>query len=126
MAETKEITRLYVVTDSETHYDNIGDIDGGLFDDEWLEQHIKSHGTEQLIEKLASMQMQVLSMKYKTLREISDKDGVCFSTPKNTHHVELCAGAPACSAAVGLHHLTAKVVAGGSSSSRAGARGWSW
>lgn len=78
MAETKEITRLYVVTDSETHYDNIGDIDGGLFNDEWLEQHIKSHGTEQLIEKLASMQMQVLSMKRKIQREISDKnDEVC-------------------------------------------------
>lgn len=78
MAETKEITRLYVVTDSETHYDNIGDIDGGLFNDEWLKQHIKSHGTEQLIEKLASMQMQVLSMKRKIQREINDKnDAVC-------------------------------------------------
>lgn len=73
----KEITRLVVVTDSETYYDKIGDIDGGLFDDKWLEQHIKSHGTEQLIEKLASMQMQVLLMKYKILREITDKDGVC-------------------------------------------------
>lgn len=41
MAETKEITRLYVVTDSETHYDNIGDIDGGLFNDEWLEKTYK-------------------------------------------------------------------------------------
>ena len=80
MAETKEITRLYVVTDSDTHYDNIGDIDGGLFNEEWLEQHIKSHGTEQLIEKLASMQMQVLSMKRKIQREISDKnDAVCCS-----------------------------------------------
>jgi hypothetical protein len=37
MAETKKITSLYVVTDLETSYDNIGDIDGGMFDDEWLE-----------------------------------------------------------------------------------------
>jgi hypothetical protein len=73
----KEITRLVVVTDSETYYDKIGDIDGGLFDDKWLEQHIKSHGTEQLIEKLAAMQMQVLSMKLKIQREITDKEGVC-------------------------------------------------
>lgn len=78
MAETKKITSLYVVTDSENSYEHIGDIDGGLFNDEWLEQHIKSHGTEQLIEKLASMQMQVLSMKRKIQREISDKnDAVC-------------------------------------------------
>jgi hypothetical protein len=80
MAETKEIIERGIVTDSETHYDNIGDIDGGLFNDEWLEQHIKSHGTEQLIEKLASMQMQVLSMKRKIQREISDaNEGVCCS-----------------------------------------------
>lgn len=37
-----------------------------------LKKHIKSHGTEQLIEKLASMQMQVLSMKRKIQRDISD------------------------------------------------------
>ena len=34
MAETKKITSLYVVTDSETSYDNIGDIDGGGIDKE--------------------------------------------------------------------------------------------
>ena len=38
MAETKLITSLYVVTDSETSYDNIGDIDGGLFPDGFLEK----------------------------------------------------------------------------------------
>ena len=64
-----KITTLYVVIDSENSYDNIGDIDGGLFDEKWLENHIKSHGSEQLIEKLASMQMQVLKMKYDILRE---------------------------------------------------------
>jgi uncharacterized protein YrzB (UPF0473 family) len=72
MAETKEITRLYVVTDSETSYDNIGDIDGGLFNEEWLKNYIIYHGTERLIEKLARMQMQVLSTKYKILNQINN------------------------------------------------------
>lgn len=63
MAETKEITRLSVVTDSETSYDNIGDIDGGLFDFTWLMTHIKSHGAEGLIIKLAEMQTQVIKTR---------------------------------------------------------------
>jgi len=79
MAESKIITVLYVVTDTETGYDKIGDIDGGLFDDAWLESYIKSHGSERLIEKLASMQMQVLSAKYNLLRENGD---VCVATEK--------------------------------------------
>ena len=86
MSETKEITRLHVVIDSETYYDNIGDIDGGLFNDEWLEQHIKSHGTEQLIEKLASMQMQVLAMKRKIQNNSSDKNGV-YDSIKDTGNI---------------------------------------
>ena len=61
MAETKKITSLYVVTDSETSYDNIGDIDGGMFDDNWLEQHIKSHGPNGLYEKLALMNYQIVN-----------------------------------------------------------------
>lgn len=76
MAETKEITRLYVVTDSETSYDNIGDIDGGYFDEKWLKQHIVSHGTEGLLEKLGGMIRQVLNAKYDYNREKSEKDNV--------------------------------------------------
>ena len=74
MAETKEITRLYVVTDSETSYDNIGDIDGGMFDEKWLKQHIISHGTEGLLERLGGMITQVLNVKYAYNREKSEQD----------------------------------------------------
>ena len=83
MAETKEITRLYVVTDSETSYDNIGDIDGGMFDEEWLKQHIVSHGTEGLLEKLGGMIRQVLNVKYNYNREKSEKDNAdaCKAAP---------------------------------------------
>jgi hypothetical protein len=62
MAERKKITTLWVVTDSETSYDNIGDIDGGAFDTEWLKQHIKSHGIEGLTQQLAFMSWQVFDM----------------------------------------------------------------
>ena len=64
MAETKEITRLHVVTDSETSYDNIGDIDGGMFDEVWLASHISRHGTEGLLEKLGGMVRQVMNAKH--------------------------------------------------------------
>ena len=76
MAETKEITKLYVVTDSETSYDNIGDIDGGMFDDEWLKQHIISHGTAGLLERLGGMIRQVLNTKYDNIREESERNTV--------------------------------------------------
>jgi hypothetical protein len=69
MAETKEITRLYVVTDSETSYDNIGDIDGGGFDKEWLKKHIRSHGTEQLFQQIAWMSFQV----FEAMREVNQE-----------------------------------------------------
>ena len=77
MAETKKITTLYVVTDSETSYDNIGDIDGGMFDDQWLENHIKSHGANGLYEKLAFMSRQILNAVIKVNSE-NDKS-VCVS-----------------------------------------------
>lgn len=73
MAETKEITRLYVVTDSETSYDNIGDIDGGMFQDEWLRQHIENHGTVNLITRLAGMITQVIQAERQLLREKQDQ-----------------------------------------------------
>lgn len=84
MAEHREITSLYVVTDSETSYDNIGDIDGGLFNEDWLKLHIKSHGSEQLIEKLASMQMQVLKTKYQILNELDNSIPV-----ENIKHIKI-------------------------------------
>ena len=77
MAETKLITSLYVVTDSETSYDNIGDIDGGLFPDGFLEKHIKAHGAEGLLEKLASMTSAVITTKYNIAREESERG--CFN-----------------------------------------------
>jgi len=67
MAETKKITCLYVVTDSETSYDNIGDIDGGYFDKEWLKNHIWNHGTEGLLQQLAYMNYQI----FEILREVN-------------------------------------------------------
>lgn len=67
MAETKEITKLVVVTDSETSYEDIGDIDGGGFDKEWLKKHIKAHGAEGLFEQIAWMNFQV----FEALREVN-------------------------------------------------------
>lgn len=75
MAETKEITRLYVITDSETSYDNIGDIDGGLFDENWLESYIKSYGASPLLEKLAYMSYQILKTVDKINHEIEESYG---------------------------------------------------
>ena len=76
MAKTKLITSLYVVTDSDTSYENIGDIDGGLFPDGFLEKHIKAHGAEGLLEKLASMTSVVIITKYNIAREESER-GCC-------------------------------------------------
>lgn len=62
MAERKTITTLSVITDSETSYDNIGDIDGGYFDPVWLKKYIKSHGIENLTKRLAYMSWQIFDM----------------------------------------------------------------
>ncbi len=79
MADTKMITALYVVTDSETPYDNIGDIDGGLFNDEWLENHIKSHGAEGLLNTLTSMITNVVTVSRKIKREQNELNDVVSS-----------------------------------------------
>lgn len=72
MAETKLITSIYVVTDSETSYDNIGDIDGGGIDKEWLKKHIASHGADGLFKTTAWINFQV----FEALREVNmEKDG---------------------------------------------------
>lgn len=60
MAETKQITSLYVVTDTETNQEKIGDIDGGGFDQLWLDSHIKRYGSAGLLEKIAWMTYQVV------------------------------------------------------------------
>lgn len=71
MAETKQITALYVVTDSETSYDKIGDIDGGWMDEVWLENHIRNHGADGLFRAIAWMNFQV----FETLRKVNrEKD----------------------------------------------------
>lgn len=67
MAKTKEITRLHVVTDSENYYDNIGDIDGGMFNEEWLENHINNFGSKGLLHKLSSMINQVIITEKRVL-----------------------------------------------------------
>lgn len=59
MAETKQITSVFVVTDSETRYDNIGDIQGGGFDKQWLKSHIKAFGRDGLLQKLSWMSYQI-------------------------------------------------------------------
>lgn len=74
MAETKEITSLCVVTDSETSYDNIGDIDGGHFDEKWLDNHIERHGADGLIKRIASMLLQVGNAELAILRRKAEQD----------------------------------------------------
>jgi hypothetical protein len=66
MAERKTIGSISIITDSETGYDNIGDVDGGFSETE-LKKHIETHGHEGLCEKLTSMSWQVWSV----LREIN-------------------------------------------------------
>ncbi len=69
MAETKQITALYVVTDSEQSYDEIGDIDGGEFDKEWLKRHVANHGTQQLLQQIAWMNFQV----FEAMQEVNSE-----------------------------------------------------
>ena len=62
MAETKEVTRIHVVTDSDNGYEHIGDIDGGHFEKKWLRNHIRNHGHQGLLDSLAWMTFQVWDM----------------------------------------------------------------
>ncbi len=79
MAETKTITKLHVVIDTENSYDNIGDIDGGMFDDDWLKEYLKNHGPNKLIMKLSSMQTQVINSYYEILRNEDEKNNISIS-----------------------------------------------
>jgi len=69
MVKTQKITTLYVVTENETKYHKIGNIQGGVFDEEWLKKHIKQHGANGLYEKMASMTKQISSMELLLINE---------------------------------------------------------
>lgn len=61
MAERKQIGSISIITDSETSYDNIGDVDGGFSETE-LKRHIEVHGHEKVCAKLSYMSWQVWNM----------------------------------------------------------------
>lgn len=69
MSETKLITSIYVVTDSESGSDKIGDIEGGFFSHGFLDEHIKNHGSEMLLETLANMISRVMDAKRRVFME---------------------------------------------------------
>lgn len=80
MAETREITRLYEVTDTESCHERIGDIDGGMFDDTWLTDHLEAHGPERLIMRLAAQQRQVVNTWYDIERKRSEENAPAIAT----------------------------------------------
>ena len=55
------LTSLFVITDSENGHFCIGDIDGGTFDMEMLEEHIKNHGADGIFRQIAWMNCQVFT-----------------------------------------------------------------
>ena len=72
MADRKNIMTLSVVIDSETHYDKIGDIDGGWIDPEWLKDHISKHGAEGLLQTLCYTQ----SLIFEAIKAVNqEKEG---------------------------------------------------
>ena len=79
MAETKRIASLYVVTDSETFYDKCGDIQGGLFDEQWLKEHIKTFGRDGLLQKLSWMSYQIHQAYTDVNAELDAK--ICIKVP---------------------------------------------
>ena len=78
MAETKKITSLFVVTDTENSYEKIGDIDGGLFEEDWLKDYLKQYGPDNLYRAMASMTRQISNMEISILQEKDNKN-----TPKS-------------------------------------------
>jgi len=80
MSETKLITSLYVVTDTENSYDQIGDIDGGGFDSVWLFEHVKNYGIDGLLNSLSYMNYQIQVAYRKTLEEKNEVNGECIGT----------------------------------------------
>lgn len=75
MGQTKEITRISVITDTENSYEQIGDIDGGGIDHEWLKNHIKNYGHVQLLNKLAWMNYQIWLAVREVNAESDDVNG---------------------------------------------------
>lgn len=71
MPETKQIASLSVVIDSETSYDNIGDIHASIIDETWLKHHIRAHGTHQLLAALASLNYQIIDVQLEIYQEDS-------------------------------------------------------
>ncbi len=69
MSESKNVAIISVVTDSETYYDKIGDIDGGFCDVDWLEKHIVNHGSQGLLFKLAALTSTVIQTEYEIMRK---------------------------------------------------------
>jgi len=69
MAESKIVTSIHVIIDTENAYDNIGDIDGGCFDKTWLVNHIRIHGPDQLLKKISYMNHQVYSALLECIAE---------------------------------------------------------
>lgn len=67
MGETKVVTSLHVVTDTETGQQQIGDIEGGAFDKDWLKSHISDNGSAGLLRTIAWMNFQVVEAQ----REVS-------------------------------------------------------
>lgn len=67
MAETKDITKIVVVTDSENGYEHIGDIDGGGINKDWLKDHIRKHGPDGLYRVAAWINFQT----FEALREVN-------------------------------------------------------
>lgn len=69
MAETYKITSLSVVIDTETNQEKIGDIEGGGFDQLWLESHIKHYGSSGLLETISWMTYQVVDAQRRCNQE---------------------------------------------------------
>jgi len=70
MAETKQLTAIHVIIDTENSLFNIGDIDGGGFDKDELKQIIKNYGSEGLFRQIAWMNFQV----FEAMREVNSED----------------------------------------------------
>ena len=68
MAERKTIGTVTVITDSETSYDNMGDVSGG-FSEVDLHNHTEHYGYDQLLSSLTYMQWQV----WEAVRDINSK-----------------------------------------------------
>lgn len=79
MAETKVITQVHVVLDTETGQEQIGDIEGGGFNEDWLRKHIAKHGTAQLLHTISYMAFQVIDAE-RWVNVANDLDAHCVAS----------------------------------------------